>query len=292
MSTRSITPETSCSEPMGISVATTCGPKAALRLSSVRKKSARSRSSMLTKIRRARSSSAARCHRRLAWTSTPMTALITNTADSHTRSAPSASATKLASPGVSIRLTLRSCHSKLDRAAEIDIWRAFSSGSESETVVPSITEPIRLIAPAWNSSASCSEVLPPPRWPTSATLRIRSAGLCMPVSSPSVPEGATIAVGGPPAASVQLVGQLGAQAQHGLGVQLGDARLGDPEHLADLAQGQVLVVVEGHHELLALGQRRDGVGDPVAQLRLVHELLRVGGVAVGQGVQQRDLVAG
>ena len=38
---------------------------------------------------------------------------------------------------------------------------------------------------AWNSSASCSEVFPLPRWPTSATLRMRSAGLCMPCSSPS-----------------------------------------------------------------------------------------------------------
>ena len=75
------------------------------------------------------------------WTSTPITALTTKTADSHTRSAPSASATKLESPGVSSRLTLRSCHSNEDSAAEIDIWRAFSSGSESETVVPSTTVP-------------------------------------------------------------------------------------------------------------------------------------------------------
>ena len=64
MSTRSMTPRTSCSEPIGISVATTCGPKAAFSDSSVRKKSARSRSSMFTKTMRARSSSSARCHRR------------------------------------------------------------------------------------------------------------------------------------------------------------------------------------------------------------------------------------
>ena len=186
MSTRSITPRTSCSEPIGISVATTCWPKADLSDSSVRKKSARSRSSMLTKTSRARSSSAARCHRRLAWTSTPITALITNTADSHTRSAPSASAMKLESPGVSIRLTFRSCHSNVAIAAVIDICRAFSSGSVSDVVVPSTTEPMRLIAPASNSNASCNEVLPLPRWPTRATLRMRSAGLCMPSSSPTV----------------------------------------------------------------------------------------------------------
>ena len=164
-------------------MATTWGPKASFRLVSARKKSARSRSSMLTKIRRARSSSAARCHSRVVCTSTPIRALITNTADSHTRSAPSASATKLESPGVSSRLTFRSCQEKLDSVAEIDIPRAFSSASASETVVPSATLPRRLIAPAWNSSASCREVLPLPRWPTSATLRMRSAGLCMPVSS-------------------------------------------------------------------------------------------------------------
>ena len=41
-------PRTSCSEPIGISVATTWGPKAPFSDSSVRKKSARSRSSMFT----------------------------------------------------------------------------------------------------------------------------------------------------------------------------------------------------------------------------------------------------
>ena len=184
MSTRSITPEISCSEPIGISVATTWGPKADFSASSVRKKSARSRSSMLTNSRRARSSSAARCHSRVVWTSTPITPLMTNTADSHTRRAPSASAMKLGSPGVSIRLTLRCCHSNEDSAAEIDIWRAFSSGSASDTVVPSTTVPSRLTTPASKSSASCREVLPVPRWPTMATLRMRSAALCMPCSSP------------------------------------------------------------------------------------------------------------
>ena len=94
---------------------------------------------MFTNSSRARSSSAARCHSRVVETSTPITALTTKIADSHTRSAPSASATKLGSPGVSSRLTLRSCHSNDVSAAEIDIWRAFSSASASETVVPSVT---------------------------------------------------------------------------------------------------------------------------------------------------------
>ena len=83
------------------------------------------------------SSSAARSHRRWVATSTPMTALTTKMADSQTRSAPRASATKLGSPGVSRRLILRSCHSNELSEAEIDIWRACSSGSASEAHVPS-----------------------------------------------------------------------------------------------------------------------------------------------------------
>ena len=78
-----------------------------------------------------------------------MTALITKIADSHTRRAPSASATNDGSPGVSMRLTLRSDHSNDASAAEIDICRAFSSLSASDTVVPSTTEPSRFTAPAW-----------------------------------------------------------------------------------------------------------------------------------------------
>ena len=65
----------------------------------LRKKSARSRSSMFTKMSRARPSSSARCQRRSVVTSTPITPLTTNTAPSHTRSAASASARKLGSPG-------------------------------------------------------------------------------------------------------------------------------------------------------------------------------------------------
>src|SRR5215217_742322 len=183
MSTRSMMPRMSCSEPIGISVATTCGPKAAFRDSRVRKKSARSRSSMFTYTSRATPSSWARCHRRWVPTSTPMTALTTNTADSDTRSAPRASAMKDGSPGVSIRFTLTSRQLNEASDAEIDIPRDFSSSSESETVVPSATEPRRVVAPASNSRASCSDVFPLPRWPTNATLRILSAGWDMPGTS-------------------------------------------------------------------------------------------------------------
>ena len=131
---------------------------------------------------RATPSSLARCHSRWVETSTPSTPLTTNTADSQTRSAPRASATKEGSPGVSIRLTLTSRHWNEASDAEIDIRRAFSSSSASETVVPSATVPNRVVAPASKSRASCSEVFPLPRWPTSATLRILLAAWGMPCS--------------------------------------------------------------------------------------------------------------
>src|SRR5215216_956943 len=298
MSTRSITPRISCAEPIGISVATTCGPNALLSDSSVRKKSARSRSSMFTKIRRATPSSDARCQSRCVETSTPMTPLTTKTADSHTRRAPSASATNEGSPGVSIRLTLTSRHWKEASDAEIDIPRAFSSSSASDTVVPSITVPRRVVAPASNRSASCSEVLPLPRWPTSATLRILLAAWGMPMASFFAPASLTAGLcRGRLACTPRLVAQVVAlqaalEPQHRLGVQLRDARLGHPEHLADLPQRQVLVVVERDHELLALRQRGDRVGQAVLELGGREQLLRVGRVRVVQRVEQRDLVAG
>ena len=70
-----------------------------------------------------------------------------------------------------------------------------------------------------------------------------------------------------------------------------DAGLGHAEHLADLAQRQVLVVVERHDELLALGQARDRVGHAVLHVGGVHDLRWVGRVGVLQRVEQRDLVA-
>src|SRR4029079_16864651 len=215
------------------------------------------------------------------------TALTTNTADSQTRSAPSASAMNEGSPGVSIRLTLTPFHSNEASAAEIDMPRACSCSSESDTVVPSATVPRRFVAPASNSRASCSDVFPLPRWPTRATLRILSAACGMPSPLPLSAEGRRL-----PSVAQVVPLQPRLEPQHGLGVQLGDARLGDSEDLADLPQRQVLVVVEGDHELLALGQRGDRVREAVLELGGVEDLLRVGRIRVVQRVEQRDLVAG
>src|SRR5919204_5207310 len=300
MSIRSITPRTSCSEPMGISVATTWEPKASLSESRARKKSARSRSSMLTNTSRARPSPSARRHRRSVCTSTPITALITTTAASTTRSAASVSAMKLGSPGVSIRLILRSANSNEATLAPIDISLSFSSGSKSQTVVPSSTRPRRLVTPASNSRASQRLVLPLPRCPIRATLRMRSAGLwaTWPIYSLLAARYLRLAArrstrGGrseEPAASLGL--EARPQGENRLRVQLRDARLRHPEHLADLAQGEVLVVVEGDHQPLPLGQGLDRVGEAVLQLGCLSLGLGIDGGGVVNRVQSRGLTSG
>ena len=113
-----------------------------------------------------------------------MTPLTTKTAASTTRRAASVSATKLGSPGVSIMFTLRPSCSNEVTAAPMDIPRSCSSDSKSQTVVPSSTLPRRLTTPDSNRIASARLVFPLPRWPTSATLRIRSGGLCGMAANP------------------------------------------------------------------------------------------------------------
>ena len=127
---------------------------------------------MFTNTTRESSYSSARAQTRRLFTSTPMTPLSTTSAPSTTRSAAKVSAWKPASPGQSIRLIFRSCQSRCVNVPESDIWRRCSSSSQSLTVVPCPMDPSLFVFPAWNSSASTSEVLPTPRWPTTAMLRI------------------------------------------------------------------------------------------------------------------------
>src|SRR5207244_4937516 len=82
-----------------------------------------------------------------------------------------------------------------------------------------------------------------------------------------------------------------AQREHGLRVELGDPRFGDPEDLADLAEGQALVVVEGDDDALALGQGLDRVGEAVLELGRLRLDLGVGRVRIAARVQHRDLAA-
>ena len=84
-------------------------------------------------------------------------------------------------------------------------------------------------------------------------------------------------------------GQPRLQTQDRLRVQLRDTRLGDAEHFADLAQGQLLVVVERDDELLALGEPRDRLADQLLELRLLVAA-RVRSVRVLDRVDERDRV--
>ncbi len=186
MCSTSTTPVRSCSDPIGMCTATQCGDSWELSWSSVRKKSARSRSSMLTNTTRARPRSSASLQARDVPTSTPMTADTVTRAPSTTRAAVRSSPWKLGSPGTSIRFSFRSCQVACASDMAIESCRACSSSSESDTVVPASTVPRRFTAPDWKSSASTSDVFPVPRWPTTATLRI-FAGSGMGWLSSSVP---------------------------------------------------------------------------------------------------------
>ncbi len=75
-------------------------------------------------------------------------------------------------------------------------------------------------------------------------------------------------------------------------MQLRDPRLGDPEDLPDLAQRQLLVIVERDNELLALGKLRDRLGKRLLDLALLEEELGVGPRLVLDRVDEGDLVAG
>src|SRR5512132_2385163 len=97
-------------------------------------------------------------------------------------------------------------------------------------------------ATAWSTS-SPSGSPPSARWPSSATaacwratVRSCSSALWLTAGLVGLRE------------RIPLEARL--ESKHGLRVQLGHPRLGDPEHLSDLSKGQVLVVVEGHDELL------------------------------------------
>ena len=107
----------------------------------VRSKLARSRSSLLTKTRRGRPSSAARAQAASVCASTPSTALTTTTTRSTTEQAARTSPKKSAYPGVSMMLSLTSPTWHGVSASESDMWYLISSGSKSLTVEPSSTLP-------------------------------------------------------------------------------------------------------------------------------------------------------
>ena len=175
--TRFTTPRKPASLPMGIWIATAPGAMPATP-SSAASKSARSRSSMFTTTARGSPCSAARSHSRCVCTSIPAAALITISAESTARSAVRVSPWNDGSPGVSIRLTFTPPQVRWQSEAVMLIeWRR-SSSSKSDTVVPSTTLPSRLVSPAACSIASTRLVLPQPRCPSTATLRICAGSGC------------------------------------------------------------------------------------------------------------------
>src|SRR5581483_2545551 len=69
--------------------------------------------------------------------------------------------------------------------------------------------------------------------------------------------------------------------QQGLAVDLADAALADVEHGADLAQVQLLLVVQRQHQALALGQVADRLRQLFLEFAVLQFLLRAG-AAVGR----------
>ena len=82
---------------------------------------------------------------------------------------------KSAYPGASSTLIFTPFHSIGAVDSETEIPFRCSSGSWSDTVFPSSTVPIRVMAPEVKSIASRRVVFPDPPWPTSRTLRMSFA---------------------------------------------------------------------------------------------------------------------
>ena len=79
---------------------------------------------------------------------------------------------KSKAPGVSRTLILVFLYSRGTTAVEIEIWRRISSGSLSQTVLPSAFLPIRSMAPVMYSKLSARADLPLPLWPSRQMFRI------------------------------------------------------------------------------------------------------------------------
>ncbi len=109
-------------------------------------------------------------------TATPSLPEIVMSAVSAARMASHTPPSKSNRPGESSRLILWFFHSKGATEVATDVLRRISSGSKSQTVVPSPTFPSRAAAPERYSMASARLVFPAPPWPASAMFRIRSAG--------------------------------------------------------------------------------------------------------------------
>src|SRR5690242_20424143 len=82
-------------------------------------------------------------------------------------------------------------------------------------------------------------------------------------------------------ASVAPSGELRAQPDHGLAVDLAHARLAHAEHGADFLEVHFLLVVQRHHQLLALGQPADRLDQRRAHAVVLDAFVRAEAVLVG-----------
>jgi len=83
---------------------------------------------------------------------------------------------------------------------------------------------------------------------------------------------------------------LGTQAGDGLAVQLTDTRLAHPHDLADLAQVEVLLIIERHHHFLALGKAANGRDQQLLDAPLFQDARRIG-VVIGEMPLEKVLIA-
>src|SRR5437899_2742575 len=253
--------------------------------SSVRKKSARSRSSRLATLARGRSSSLANFQTFAVCTGTPATASTTTSAASTTRRPARASAMRSPYPGVSTRLTRWPFQSRYAIEVLIEILRLTSSGSKSVVVLPSSTRPSRVTAPAVNSRASTREVLPTPPWPTTPTLRIFPISIAIRPASweravlgrgPMLPHrGRSDAEGAAHGGHHVIVGAGEVDGRRQRRRVVLDAGAGEHQHHARVGRdvAALLEHAEGGHERRALGRRPHALETAEQPLRVLDGAL-------------------
>ncbi len=185
---RSRTPEKPAAAPTGSSSGAIPLPKPTFSSATTRSTSARSLSHPVSTTRRGSPRSSHSLQASSVPTCTPSAAPTTTRARSATCRAASTWPSRSGSPGQS-RSWRRwgssagppgsTCgvHVSVAVAVSSDPPRSFSSGSWSQTVVPSSTRPRRPIAPPVASSASTRVVFPDPVCPTTATVRTLSGGM-------------------------------------------------------------------------------------------------------------------
>src|SRR6476661_3047130 len=130
--------------------------------------------------------------------------------------------------------------------------------------------------------------LPVPVWLVADPARRAAAQALLPRPRPRLTGSAACA---PSTEGSGDVGEVGAQVEHGLGVQLADAALGHAEDATDVGQRQTLEVEEADDDLLPLGQVLHGAGQQLPGLAVLGHGLRIQRAGVLQGVAEAGRAA-